>query len=366
MTATKSGTQFDVQSFMDTLNLLKAGADKINTFAPTSGLIFFDGKHMFTFNGNVYCGAVSPFDAPQQIALTYNSIVKVLRGKNGYGTCEFAADGSGATFSVSGIRTESTAQVVADTSIGKLPNLPEANPNGWKALPDPVGFAEALKISESTYDKTNAGTVLENVHLTKEYMECGTATQFIRAVCEIPIEDELLVLGGILSKIAASTDLTDIQVSADGSWFLLRADTTYFAVPISSGEYIKDENLRALFFPNNPDASVLEFPDAEYNKEFREEIARGITFNDKEVTVTLDGSKCHAMFTDVINSSKFETCIDGVKTNCTRPVQMTIVPQVLMQVLATSSGRLEIHEQTVTVDTGSFAYVVTHFGIANN
>ena len=365
MTATKE-IQFNVQEFMDTLNLLKAGADKINTFSPSSGLIFFEGKHMFTFNGNVYCGAESPFDVPNQIALTYNSIVKVLKGKNGYGTCTFAEDGSGATFAVTGTHTESTAQVVADTTLGgKLPNLPEADPNGWRALPDPTQFADALKISESVHDKTSSGTALENVHMTKEYMECGTATQFIRAVCEIPIDDELLVLGGILSKIVSSTSVTDIQVSADGSWFLLRADTTYFAVPISSGEYIKDENLRKLFFPNNPNASVLEFPDAQYNKEFRDEIARGITFNDKEVAITLNGSKCSAKFTDVINSSMFETSIEGVKTNCTDPVRLTIVPQVLMQVLSTSCGRLEIHEHTVTVDTGMFAYVVTHFGIAN-
>ena len=358
-----SPVQFDTGAFIEKLSLLKAGADKINTIAPSSGLIFFDGKHMFTFNGNVYCGTESPFDVPEQVALSYNAIMKVLKGKNGYGECAFAPDGSCAVFKVVGVRTESMARVTADTTVGKLLNLPKAEPNSWKAIPDPVVFKEALKISESVHDKSSTGTSLENLHLTKEFMECGTATQFIRAVCEVPIDNELLVLGGVLSKIAASTNLTDIQISDDGSWFLLRDGLTYFAVPVSTAEYIPDANLRLLFFPNDPDAVVLEFPDADFNKELRDEIVRGTTFNEKEVALTLEGSTCHAVFSDVINTNQFSTTINGVKTNCTSPVKLTIVPQVLMQLLSTSEGKLNVHSHTVTVDTGAFAYVVTHFGI---
>ena len=358
-----SAVRFDVGEFINTLTLLKAGADKLNTITPSSGLIFFDGKHMFTFNGNVYCGADSPFDVPKQVALNYIAIMKVLKGKKGYGMCTFASDGSSATFEVEGVRTLSTAKITSDTSIGKLPNLPQAAKTKWKALPDPNVFRNALRIVESAYDKASVGTAMENLHMTKEFMECGTATQVIRAVCELPIEGDLLVLGGILSKIAASSNLTDIQISTDSSWFLLRDGTTYFAVPVSDAEYIADETMRMLFFPNDPDATILEFPDAEYNKELCGEIARGIAFNEKDVEITLTGDKCSAEFCDVINGNRFNTSIEGVKTNCKGSVKLTIVPAVLMHILETSTGKLNIHEHTVTIDTGAFAYVVTHFGL---
>jgi hypothetical protein len=360
--------KFDIGAFTDTLSLLKSGADKLNTITPSSGLIFFDGHYMFTFNGNVYCGAASPFDVvdskgdPAQVALSYAAIMKVLKGKKGYGECIFALDGSCATFDVTGLRTESSAHVMADTSIGRLPNLPKADDTAWKSLSEPKAFKEALIITESVYDKTTVGTSLENVHMTSEYIECGTSTQFVRAQCPMPLESDVLVLGGVLSKIASSSNLTDIQINKDGSWFLLRDGTTYFAVPTSDSEYIADESLRSLFYPNDPETISLSFPDADYNKELREEIARGTAFNEKEVTITLEADKCKAVFSDVINQSRFSTSIDGVKTNCTGTVKFTIVPAVLIHIL-TTSGELNIHEHTVTLDTGTFAYVVTHYGL---